>query len=46
MKPVKGTEIYDFIQFELSEQGQKIVEDSGFVKIANSDKQKNNDVLG
>ncbi|PIN90547.1 phosphate-binding protein [Candidatus Pacearchaeota archaeon CG10_big_fil_rev_8_21_14_0_10_32_14] len=46
MKPVKGTELYDFIQFELSEQGQKIVEDSGFVKIANSDKQKNNDVLG
>lgn len=37
----KGSEMYDFLSFELSEQGQDIVKDSGFEKISREDSEKN-----
>ncbi len=44
-RPEKETTIYEFIMFELSDEGQKIVEDSGFVRISDSDKEKNEEII-
>ena len=44
-KPVKNSEEYNFIMFELSDKGQEIVKQSGFDKILPSDKQKNDQIL-
>lgn len=39
--PVKGSALYEFIMFELSETGQKIVQDTGFVELTTSDNNHN-----
>ena len=44
-KPGRDSEIYKFINFELSEEGQKIVEDSGFDTLLPSDKKHNQDLI-
>ncbi len=40
-KPVKNSEEYNFIMFELSDKGQEIVKQSGFDKILPEDKKNN-----
>jgi len=40
-KPEKGTVAYDFLQFELSDAGQRIVEKSGFVELSVQDRSQN-----
>jgi len=44
-KPKQGEVNYDFLMFELSDKGQKIVEKTGFVKILDDDKSHNNEML-
>lgn len=43
--PGKGSALHHFIQYELSPEGQAIVEDAGFFPLTNADKQANQDVL-
>lgn len=45
-KPAMDSPIYDFLMFELSSEGQEIVEKSGFVSITGEDKEHNDEVLG
>jgi phosphate transport system substrate-binding protein len=45
-KPNPGTPLYDFIKFELSERGQEIVEETGFVKLFPQDRAANSEKLG
>lgn len=45
-KPAPGSLLESFIQFELSDAGQAIVEETGFVTITEADKAANNAVLG
>jgi phosphate transport system substrate-binding protein len=44
-KPVKNSEEYNFIMFELSDKGQEIVKQSGFDKILPNDKQHNDQIF-
>ncbi|MBN2053174.1 PstS family phosphate ABC transporter substrate-binding protein [Candidatus Woesearchaeota archaeon] len=43
--PAKGSELHKFLLFELSEQGQRIVEKSGYIRLLPGDKQKNDALL-
>lgn len=44
-KPDKNTEVYDFLMFELSDEGQDIVEESGFFALSETDVRDNKLVL-
>ncbi len=44
-KPEKNSEVFKFINFELSEEGEKIVENSGFDKLLPSDKEHNQELI-
>jgi phosphate transport system substrate-binding protein len=44
-KPVEGSAVYNFLMFELSGEGQEIVEDTGFVRITSKDRQHNTDMF-
>lgn len=43
--PQKNSPVYDFLMFELSEEGQAIVEQTGFFHITSTDNQKNQEQL-
>jgi len=45
-KPAKGSAIYDFAMFELSDEGQEIVKESGFVPLSIGDRNKMIAALG
>ncbi|MEK6873835.1 MAG: PstS family phosphate ABC transporter substrate-binding protein [Nanoarchaeota archaeon] len=44
-KPEKNSEVFKFINFELSEEGQKIVENAGFDTLLPSDKEHNQELI-
>ncbi|MBD3164503.1 phosphate ABC transporter substrate-binding protein PstS family protein [Candidatus Woesearchaeota archaeon] len=44
-KPEENSAVYNFLLFELSDQGQSIVEDTGFVRLTAKDIQYNNEQL-
>lgn len=44
-KPVKGSPIHRFIQFELSDEGQEIVKNTGYVAITAEDRSYNEELL-
>jgi len=44
-KPEHGSETYAFLKFELSNEGQRIVEKSGFVEITPKDRKHNDDLF-
>lgn len=45
-KPEPGSSLYNFLKFELSEEGQEIVTKSGFLPLTQTEKKQNQAVLG
>ena len=44
-KPTRDSAAYNFLMFELSQTGQDIVKNTGFVYLIDADKQHNNELL-